>query len=86
MPIYEYQCKGCCHCFEHLKFRADEPDPDCPECRCGNVEKLMSAGCLRTRGIAKGSGGFGSKTACKPAGWGFDRIRLRLRGLIAGFT
>jgi putative FmdB family regulatory protein len=23
MPIYEYQCKACCHCFEELVFSSD---------------------------------------------------------------
>jgi len=68
MPIYEYRCKGCCHCFEHLALSSSEPVPECPECRCADVEKLMSAGCVRPRGIPSGSGGFDSKAACKPSG------------------
>jgi putative FmdB family regulatory protein len=68
MPIYEYQCKGCCHCFEHLTLTTDDDLPACPQCGCPDVEKLMSAGCFRASGIAKGSGGFDSKTACRPSG------------------
>ena len=67
MPIYEYQCKGCCHCFEELVLSSRDPDPKCPECQCEDVEKLMSAGCVRTQGIATGSGGFDAP-ACKPSG------------------
>jgi putative FmdB family regulatory protein len=68
MPIYEYQCNGCCHCFEHLSLSADDAAPVCPQCACPDVEKLMSAGCFRANGIPKGSGGFDSKTACRPSG------------------
>ena len=37
------------------------------ECECEDVEKLMSAGCVRPQGIAAGSGGFDAP-ACKPGG------------------
>ena len=67
MPIYEYQCKACCHCFEELVLSSNDPSPKCPECQCGDVEKLMSAGCVRPQGIAAGSGGFDAP-ACKPGG------------------
>ena len=67
MPIYEYQCKGCCHNFEYLMFSAKEPDPPCPECGCKDVEKLISAGAFRPNGIPSGSGGFAGP-ACKPSG------------------
>jgi len=67
MPIYEYQCKSCCHCFEALLLSAGDPTPGCPECRCPDVEKLMSAPCVRPRGIPTGSGGF-KEPPCKPSG------------------
>jgi putative FmdB family regulatory protein len=68
MPIYEYQCKSCCHCFEYLSLSANDTAPACPQCACPDVEKLMSAGCFRASGIPKGSGGFDSKPACRPSG------------------
>jgi len=67
MPIYEYQCKACCHCFEALLRSTAEPAPNCPECQCPDVEKLMSAACIRAKGISTGSGGF-NEPACKPSG------------------
>ena len=67
MPIYEYQCKSCCHCFEKLLLSANEPAPSCPECQCPDVEKLMSASFGRAHGIPTGSGGF-KEPACKPSG------------------
>lgn len=67
MPIYEYLCEKCDRCFEHLSFSANEPAPDCPECKSKKVKKLMSAGCVRPQGIASGSGGF-KPPACRPSG------------------
>jgi putative FmdB family regulatory protein len=67
MPIYEYQCKACCHCFEQLVLSANDAPPLCPKCQCADVEKLMSAGCVRTQGVDTGAGGFNA-SACKPSG------------------
>jgi putative FmdB family regulatory protein len=67
MPIYEYQCKACCHCFEHLSFSLDDSTPACPECDCPDVEKMMSACAVRPMGIPKGSGGF-TPPKCRPTG------------------
>jgi len=67
MPIYEYQCNGCCHVFESLVFSSEDPQPACPECGCERVKKLMSAGSIRAQGIPTGSGGFTSP-ACSPSG------------------
>ena len=67
MPIYEYQCKGCCHCFEKLLLSTNDPTPECPECECTDVDKLMSVSFGRPQGIPSGSGGF-KEPACKPSG------------------
>ena len=67
MPIYEYQCRGCCHCFEHLALKADELAPSCPQCSCGDVEKLMSAGCVLAKNTSAGAGDL-SQAACTPRG------------------
>jgi putative FmdB family regulatory protein len=67
MPIYEYQCRGCCHCFEQIAFSHEDPPPKCPKCDCPDVQKLMSAAAVRPMGIPKGSGGF-APPKCKPAG------------------
>jgi putative FmdB family regulatory protein len=69
MPIYEYQCKACCHRFEQLVFASDTEPPVCPECNCGDVEKLISAGAVRPNGIPTGSGGF-KPPACAPSAGG----------------
>lgn len=67
MPIYEYICENCEHCFEHLTLSDKDPAPQCPRCDSGQVKKLMSAGCVRPKGIASGSGGF-KPPACAPSG------------------
>ena len=69
MPIFEYVCETCDHCFEHLTFSSSEAEPPCPQCQGKKVKKLMSAGCVRPNGIPTGSGGF-NKSSCKPAGGG----------------
>jgi len=69
MPIYEYVCDKCNHCFEYLVFSNNDPLPECPKCRKKKVKKLMSAGAVRPRGIATGSGGF-KQPSCAPSGGG----------------
>ena len=32
MPIYEYVCEKCDHCFEFLVFSAKDPAPNCLQC------------------------------------------------------
>jgi putative FmdB family regulatory protein len=51
MPIYEYQCKACCHCFEELVLSSNDPSPKCPECQCGDVECAAPGHCDRFRRI-----------------------------------
>ena len=67
MPIYEYECKKCGHCFEELVLAKDTDLPSCPKCRAKEVQQLMSAGSIRSQGIASGSGGF-KGPACAPSG------------------
>jgi putative FmdB family regulatory protein len=43
MPIYEYACKSCEKCFEHLqRTMADGPKPACPECGSKQTHRKMS--------------------------------------------
>lgn len=43
MPIYEYQCNSCHHCFEKLVFATDKSESiKCPKCGNVKVSKLMS--------------------------------------------
>lgn len=64
MPIYEFQCKSCDHCFERLVFTADEAGSvKCPKCDGGQVEKLMS--CANALGGEK-------SPFCSPSSSGFS--------------
>jgi len=67
MPIYEYRCNKCECTFEYLALSANDPDPQCPSCCSEGIEKLISAGAIRPKGIPTGSGGF-SEPACRPSG------------------
>ncbi|MBI5895933.1 MAG: zinc ribbon domain-containing protein [Desulfobacterales bacterium] len=52
MPIFEYKCKRCNHCFEQLVLTDEkEPSRACPRCGGTEVEKLMS--CVHALGGAK---------------------------------
>jgi len=46
MPIYEYQCENCRHCFEQLIFKMDDEKVNCPECGKTQVRKLISCASL----------------------------------------
>ena len=55
MPIYEYQCETCGHCFEKLVFAGDaEIRQRCPACGKEETRKLVS--CAST--LSGGPGGL----------------------------
>jgi putative FmdB family regulatory protein len=41
MPLFEYECRGCGHHFEHLT--RDRQPPVCPACAGADLQKLLSA-------------------------------------------
>lgn len=64
MPIYEFKCQNCHHCFEKIVFSSDGEPIACPACNNKNVNKLVS--CANTISAS----GFGS---CAPSpGAGFS--------------
>lgn len=67
MPIYEYCCCKCQHQFEEIILSKEEGSPSCPKCKSEKVERLISTGNIRPKGIPKGSGGF-KAPACAPSG------------------
>ena len=44
MPIYEYECMACDHCFEYFAFPGRNPKPliSCPECESKDVFMIPS--------------------------------------------
>jgi putative FmdB family regulatory protein len=56
MPMYEYRCQKCGKQFEMLRRMADaDRDLECPECRSGKLERLLSA--FSTGGCGPSSSG-----------------------------
>ncbi|MDA8139832.1 MAG: zinc ribbon domain-containing protein [Desulfobacteraceae bacterium] len=52
MPIFEYKCQDCGHCFEKLVFAGDKvAEMACPKCGEKKVDRLMS--CANALGGAK---------------------------------
>jgi putative FmdB family regulatory protein len=45
MPIYEYQCETCDHCFEILIFSGDDDPTSCPQCNHQPIKRVLSAVC-----------------------------------------
>lgn len=50
MPIYEYECADCGHCFEMLHGINEKPALSCADCSSGNVRRIMSAGAFHFKG------------------------------------
>jgi putative FmdB family regulatory protein len=42
MPVYEYECNKCGHCFEFLVIRRDE-QPECEKCGSQDLRRLLSS-------------------------------------------
>ncbi|HEY2906858.1 MAG TPA: zinc ribbon domain-containing protein [Vicinamibacterales bacterium] len=59
MPLFEYECRGCGHHFEHLTRGSDAPS--CPACRSADLQKLLSVFAVNTSGAS-------SKSLDAPAG------------------
>lgn len=63
MPIYEFKCETCEHCFEKLFFEGDEKYVACPECGGKKLTKMMSTSSFIGSGLGSAcgpgsSGGF----------------------------
>lgn len=64
MPIYEYECKNCEHCFEAVgkHFVSKEgmtinTTPSCPKCN-GDTKKIISASNFQLKGGGWASSGY----------------------------
>ncbi len=53
MPLYEYQCQACQHQFEQLILK--QQAPECPACRSGLVQRLISSFAMSSADIRQGN-------------------------------
>lgn len=61
MPIFEYKCRSCGHCFEKLVRHG--VTPDCPACNAADPEQLLSLPGISTQKTRSHSIGVARKTA-----------------------
>jgi putative FmdB family regulatory protein len=72
MPIYEYQCGACGARHEILQKISDPPATECPACKAGALQKLVSAAGFRLKGTGwyvtdfRDKKSDDSKTSSKP--------------------
>ena len=65
MPIYEYKCRACEHCFEALVIPQSEGSPECPSCESHDLEQLISAFMVNSESTSKASFAKAKKKAEK---------------------
>ncbi len=63
MPIFEYRCEACGHCFELLVFGSEKPA--CPKCGSPKLEKQFSGFAVSGPGRRPSR-----RAACGPSGGG----------------
>jgi len=66
MPLFEYECRGCGHHFEHLT-RASDP-PTCPACQGGDLQKQFSVFAAQSSTPAKSFAHPSAKGPIEPCG------------------
>ncbi len=64
MPIFEYTCRGCGYLFESLEFTPADSPAACPRCGAGELERILSAAAVHTRGSASAPLPCGGTGAC----------------------
>ncbi|MEA1933888.1 MAG: zinc ribbon domain-containing protein [Thermodesulfobacteriota bacterium] len=63
MPLFDFICQACGKKFETLVMGRDKPV--CPECKSGDLKKLMSTFSHKTDGKSSGESSFsGSGSSC----------------------
>lgn len=50
MPIYEFECSGCGHRFDHLQKLSDADPTICPACAAAKLHRRVSAPAFRLAG------------------------------------
>jgi putative FmdB family regulatory protein len=68
MPVYEYRCPGCGHCFEKLgPISTRQEEVSCPTCGSPRAQRLISLVVARTTGAEPGQSAGG---CCRGGGGG----------------
>ena len=68
MPIYEFKCNKCDHCFEQIVFASDGDAPyPCPSCGSKKTKRLMSSFACGSSRSGEGLGNALS-SGCSPTG------------------
>jgi len=71
MPIYEYQCGKCGHCFEQIQtVGGKESKIVCPRCGGSKTERVLST--FSCGGGGKGIESGSSSSGCGSGGGGFS--------------
>lgn len=68
MPVYEYCCQKCGHCFDALQGLSDMPLQECPQCKELSLEKLISAPMFQLKGTGWYETDFKKKKEAPTAG------------------
>jgi putative FmdB family regulatory protein len=68
MPLYEYRCRKCSERFEALVF--GKKRPACPKCESRDLEKLLSAFAVGSKGGNGATSPGGCGTCGDPRGPG----------------
>ena len=50
MPIYEYSCDACKHCFDELQKVSDSPVSICPKCGEERARRVVSSSSFHLKG------------------------------------
>jgi putative FmdB family regulatory protein len=66
MPIYEYQCTHCNHCFDMMQKISEDPIKQCPVCYQNTVQKLISAAGFQLKGTGWYATDFKNKSSKSP--------------------
>ena len=69
MPIYEYRCEHCKKEFEELVLGSSY-EVNCPECKSGDVEKLLSTFSFKNDGNYSSSVGSSGCGTCSSSNCG----------------
>ncbi len=75
MPLYDYRCHACDKVFE-ARHRFDDPSPACPNCGSVDVQRVILAVPLVTKGMSASLGANATKDQLREK-WAEETPKLR---------